>query len=660
MKKRIVCLFLAVLMVLGSVSLLASCGEEECTNHVDANHDGKCDTEGCTQTLPVKHEDKNEDGKCDGCGKTMETTEEEECEHEDEDYDGYCDICDEEVEIEICEHEDENEDGYCDLCDEEMNEGEEEEIISYPWESQSLIFQMTHNTNENQLPSACERYLAGEDDSVSEGIDNKVRDRNNLATYYTGVTVKYLYYDDTPEYKWGQCVNLIESTVTSGTTKEAPDMYCNFVYDLVGASLKNCFANLRGTSRGTGDLAGLNYFAFMDEEYINAYNESIKAAEEGTYGVEFDDEGYMYEYMHSLSLSNRKMYILASDYFTDMIRAFFIVPVSIALLQDVGANITGDRDGSGAFDIEDFYDQVEAGEWTYDLLAQYSEAIYSSSSSSSGGCSLFDDKVGFAISTNGLAASGFLYTSSVTIIERAFDDTTNDYTYSYPSDNNDLYSFCDAATALFSKSGVCVVGGKDDFESSWGDNNYEAIRNRFGGNHVLFGDIMLVGALEFPEYQELKDTGTGFGIVPVPVYREGDRYLTQIHNTGRPGAISAKTLKFVECTAFLNYQSTHSTEILDEYYNYKLQYDVAGGTEVYGTVEMLQYIRSNVRSAFDKCFEDSIAYYYSGEENTKKWHDMISEAKYQRTTMRGEYATIAESKDTYLDRLTEHYVQLDD
>ena len=116
MKKRIVCLFLTVLMVFSCVAVLASCGGDNtaCTNHVDANHDGKCDTEGCSQTLTVVHKDNNGDGKCDTCGATVEV---EECEHEDEDLDGYCDICDEEVEMDVCEHYDDNGDGWCDGMD---------------------------------------------------------------------------------------------------------------------------------------------------------------------------------------------------------------------------------------------------------------------------------------------------------------------------------------------------------------------------------------------------------------------------------------------------------------------------------------------------------------------------------------------------------------
>ena len=80
MKKRILCLSLAVLMLLTSVFTLASCMgnttttppvTNTCTNHVDADHDGKCDVQGCTGTVAVKHVDAKHDGKCDICGKTV-------------------------------------------------------------------------------------------------------------------------------------------------------------------------------------------------------------------------------------------------------------------------------------------------------------------------------------------------------------------------------------------------------------------------------------------------------------------------------------------------------------------------------------------------------------------------------------------------------------
>ena len=49
MKKRILCLFLAVFMIFGSLSVLTACGDDPaaCTKHVDADKDGICDNEGC-------------------------------------------------------------------------------------------------------------------------------------------------------------------------------------------------------------------------------------------------------------------------------------------------------------------------------------------------------------------------------------------------------------------------------------------------------------------------------------------------------------------------------------------------------------------------------------------------------------------------------------
>ena len=743
MKKRIACLLLAALMVLGSVMSMTAClgGDatgSTCTNHVDNNHDGKCDNEGCSASgikvehadvnhdgicditacgktgLTVNHEDANHDGKCDAaactannlpinhtdanndktcdiCGKAVghecaskdddcycdecgqpyhvsedgfcvncgesthtcvdkdnddfcdicdeEMVPSDECtEHYDDDVDGYCDNCGAQLAV---EHEcyDDDGNGYCDECNDKMNSGSGSVTVDYPWSKTTLIFQMTKNTHNDELPSACERYLAGEDSNASDDIDDMVIERNQLAQYYTKVDVTYRYYSNTAEYGWGKNIERIETTTKAGG-KDSPDMYCNFVYDMVGASLKSCFANLYSTSRGTGALNGLNYFEFTHEDYNEAD----------------DNRGYMYEYMTSLTLSKHKMYVLASDYFTDMIRAFFIIPVSVQLLEDFGEPITGDRNNDGKFTMDDFYAQVEAGEWTYNLLASYAAAVYKpAGDNSTGGCWLGDDRVGFAFSDGGLAASGLLYTTSVTIIHKDWDDDKNDWNYYYEPNNEDLYAFCDTTTQFFKKPGIAIVTGKNT--SQWGATQLLAIRTRFAENKVLFGDIMLVGALEFEQYQTMKENG-GFGIVPVPLYREnsGDKYLTQIHNVGRPGAIATTTTKFAECTAFLNYQSTHSTDILNEYYDYKLQYDVADGSK--GTVKMLQYIRTNVRTSFDKAMEDAMGVFFTGAYDIK-WLSIITKYDFQ-LDIRGDYAENYPTKAQQLKELTAYYAELPD
>ena len=546
MKKRILCLILALIMLVGMCAVFTSC-DDECTEHVDENNDKKCDKCGADAKGLHKHKDEDKDEKCDGCGKSMTG-----------------------------------------------GEGGEEEVVVYPWaddEPVQLIFQLTNNSNQKELPSGCSRYLAGGADDpqytpFDQDIDAMVLERNTKALEATNVAVRYQYYDDTLSYGRGECIEIMYSNAVSGAVGSIPDMYCNFTYDIVAASIKGAFSNLRSTLH---NYEGANYFSFLDEDY----NETV------------DNEGYMYDYMCSTTLNYDKMYLLASDYFTDMIRAFFIVPVNKTLLESVGMQVTGDKDGDGVFTIEDFYAEVKEKKWNYAKVADYSAAIYTPGAANTGSEHI-EDILGFAISAHGLAASGLLYSNDISIINKTYNTSTGKYDYSYPEESPQLVElFKNAKTLVESKGVFCVTGDGPD-EKKYGSKQNLVIRKRFCDSKILFGDIMLVGALEYDEYQRLKDSD-GFGVVPVPL--NSANYNTEIHNIGRSGAIAANTAKFAECTAFLDYQSTHSADILNEYYVYNLQYGVTKGYT--DTVEMLQYIRLNVGSGFDKIFEDALSFRFA-------------------------------------------------
>ena len=173
--------------------------------------------------------------------------------------------------------------------------------------------------------------------------------------------------------------------------------------------------------------------------------------------------------------------------------------------------------------------------------------------------------------------------------------------------------------------------------------------------------------------------GKGFGVVPVPLFRtehivtneDGttstvrDTYLTSIHNIGRIGAIAVKSTKFAQCSAFLNYQSLNSSKILDHYYNLTLRTDAAAAVE--GNAEMLDYIRENVRSSFDKAFEDAIARHQlsgNGSDsvnlNDNKWHNLILDYNYVMPdgAMQEKYDSLVGVKDTYLQQLAQSYANL--
>ena len=550
------------------------------------------------------------------------------------------------------------------------------DIPEYWYETTNLIFQISENSNNQELPSTCGRYLAGNLDGVEDVsmIDEWVSDRNNEALKNAKVTVEYQYLPDTALYNWGNNIDTIDAEVRSKKPGR-PDIYCNYIYDMVAVSLKGSFANLFSTTmyEDGHELEGINFFDFADNPDL----------------IDTGD-GYMLEYMRSLTLSKNKVYCLASDYFIDLVRAFAVVPVNIGLLETLQtegdyANGKGDfladrvetigPDGNVEknYTIEDFYQLVMDEEWNYETLAKFSDAIFKEWEDGNDSQDL-RDTVGFALSTGSdLSAYGMLYTSTVAIIEREYDNNKGDYNYYYPhtakqvdphgkvsfmSDgtHEDLLAFCDNISELFSSNGVITVGRNDKY--NYGDTELTAIRTRFASGNILFGGVVCLGSLEYDEYKAMNSKGgSKYGIVPVPLYRtnyvdyrtgevEVDQYLTHILSIGKIGAISYTTEKFAQCTAYLDYQSTHSTDILNEYYGYKLQYDVVG-IDVKGNVEMLKYIRYNVRSTFDMTFENAIASYYlptDANAVNEEWINIIKNADYQIYDMISYYDRLASKK----------------
>ena len=592
MKNKIFCLLLAMVMVLG---ILASCAPPT--------------TPGGGNTCTNGHTNANNDTVCDVCGATVTPT------------------------PAACTHTDANYDEKCDLCEEDMLVG------SFPWNRTNIKFALNMNSNKAELSSGSRRYLAGEVNDSALIVQN-VQNRNLEAMTYTKTSVEYVYWsepdnyedkdvdmtngDDNANHSWGASDDYIRTYLTA---KGHPDMYSTYLYDLMGASIERCFANLK---TGHAD----NYFRFADNEYSEDYAKE--------YG---DSHGYMMEFMESLTLSASKMYILASDYFIDAVRAFQIVPVNVALFNRMGNAYAqendgvlpedgpfADRTGDGKLDINDFVELIWDREWTYDAIMAYSEAVYENQDATLGESA--GDVLGFVIEqTSGASASGLLYTSSITIIDKWLDNgnwqymypgvaknpsVDGEYVYDTSADNYDsaeaFFTFEQKLTSLFRTEGVFSSDDaiKKVYYKSDKDTDLLCITYKFAASDesLLFGGFIKTGNLderregENNDFQDMRNRDHGgFAIAPGPLYaglgeteyhsdtdmsqftfvdNEGDSndyykdanenvvsyrdYQTMIHNVGRLGAISRITKNFSQCSAFLDYQSTHSTDILDDYY----------------------------------------------------------------------------------------------
>ncbi|MBQ7387651.1 MAG: hypothetical protein IJW03_05755 [Clostridia bacterium] len=515
--------------------------------------------------------------------------------------------------------------------------------IPLNWDTTELLFQMNMSSNGKELSSGVKRYYAGEDNK-GEKIDELISDRNDKAYADAKVTVKYSYLEDNnADYVWGKNADRIFTQASSGG-QNTPDMFCNFAYDMTCAAIKGAFANLYSTSYDSnGNDKGENYFRFTEADY----NPTITDFFDSKAG-----EGYFKAYMDSLSLSNGKAYCLASDYCTDLVRSFLVIPVNVSLLGEVkvdGTNVV-DILGDGKYDTYDFYTMVWNNEWTYDKIAAISGNVYQNNykdNDTAGATTNIGDRIGFAAGVgSGLTASGLLYTTDVKIIDKG--------TLSYPANNQTLNDVAAALNKLFSENksnGVCTVSVEQAKALGYNGTHAEldAIRDQFtdkNKNNILFGGIVTVGSLEDSDYQGMKANG-GFGIVPVPLYKTGIEYKTLVHNLARIVGISVVTGEFEMCTAFLNEVSTNSSNVLEQYYTKNLAAVVGGGTAGENNVQMLTYIRNHVNDCFDKTYEDMVSFYKS-DTATATWHNTLMAANYQMGDFSTVYGTMASSKTTTL------------
>ncbi len=539
------------------------------------------------------------------------------------------------------------------------------------WRKTPIVYELTEAADGNSFPSGCRRYYAGDvKGGTTEQIDIMIGKRNDAAQVEANVTINYEYVPNTTANDHSMYGQTIFNESTAYDPGTSVDIYCNFAYDLTCATLKNCFANLKANTDLVSTTYGLgkNFFTFNEEgyEYIG------KSYFDSSVG-----KGYFYQYMLSLTLSDDKVYCLGSDYCTDLVRAFHVIPVNIALMNQLASNMiptaTGyDENGNEVqitkqedeTNIEHFYRIVWGNAWTFDILSQYSRAVFGDTGAGGGddgsgkaGADL-TDTLGFAISTNGIPSTGILYTSTVEILDKkllspaereaALADpslapyVSGNYLITYPETNPDFVAYATKLQEVFkngSQAGIAVVNGSDRFK----------LQSRFCSGEILFGNIINLGSLEESEYQDMRK-GEGFGIVPVPVYKLGDEYQTFVHNNSRIIAIARMTDRYEQCAAYLDYQSTHSSEILDTYYNEQLAQSVSN-TSGDDNERMLVYIRNHVRNVFDKTYEDVMGD-FNKEDDTNatknRWHEILAAANFQVIGMEGEYSSRLDAKSSNL------------
>ena len=167
---------------------------------------------------------------------------------------------------------------------------------------------------------------------------------------------------------------------------------------------------------------------------------------------------------------------------------------------------------------------------------------------------------------------------------------------------------------MFSSDGVSLSDNAD-LQTQMND-----ILNAFASGTLLFGGCAMMGVVEAETYQEMEQQ---FGLVPIPKLREDLEYNTLIHNVGKCGAISLSTTKPRQISAFIQYCSENSGDVVNEYYNYAMKYKYTSDA---GTAEMLDLIYENIVSIREKALDDLLSASNS-DAKTYAWHYMLMGAE---------------------------------
>ncbi len=471
--------------------------------------------------------------------------------------------------------------------------------------------------SDAEKTSKNDKYVVGPDE-ITPGetplIEQMVYERNKAAFDLLQVNVEeYIYWD----YDWSKQAEQIK-TVVQGNASNAPDLFVNMISDLNMATLNGVFKDVRSIP--------------------NAY-------------FDFEANGWMTDYMNSLSLTGDRSYVLAGDYFLDVLRAMGVIPVNITMMDEnavkLASAIIGEDDALGAGEelSARFFDYVEQGKWTWTTLQKLCEAIWVDENGD--GQDSITDVLGIVTDNfGGLAHEMYIFSASGDDLfdVRPIEDETSKYNNKdwiyYSQDSTALGKIFDAVAAVHTGKGSMITTG--NFQANTAEKPGAAYhRMKFAEGTMLTAGTVVLGALEDESFQQMTDI---FTVVPLPKISEDKQYNTVIHTIGDAGAINVNTnpRKARVLSAFLQYNCEHSAEIRREFLEIVMKYK----TTVYnqGTDRMLDIIYDSVITGRDKMIEDCI-----GGNNRFAIIMRSGNCEVTSSDLASQYQAIITSKQTALD-----------
>jgi hypothetical protein len=375
-------------------------------------------------------------------------------------------------------------------------------------------------------------FMKGPDNYTTDAVQNAVYDRNLTVKEKLGLDVQYIptQYSGAADYT----LTVIENFVLADL-EDSPDIISTMSYGMVRAGIR-----------------GILYNA-LTQDYTNYFD--------------FTHENWYSDFMYDNTLDASKIFMLAGDYFIDVLRYSYGMLVNMDMYDEVFAKEGG---------VEALFELVQSGDWTYDEMMRCSALAYVDE----GTIGVEDDADTFGIVHNGwwFARTAFS-TSGLTLFDR-----TDDNKIKYTEDITDVHTFVDK---------LINVSAQSSFRLNWTGNSqaYDST--------LAFVDGKALFALDSPvlnlEGTQLQNMDEKVCVIPYPKYNKDIEYAALVSDNANVGGIPYNSDKFTEASAFLQMSTELSNggkgTLIYEYYDVTLKYKLSATP---AQVAMLEFIRNGV------------------------------------------------------------------
>ena len=522
--------------------------------------------------------------------------------------------------------------------DTETEEATTAEVTTDKWEAiarkvqvivekdRKLKIELSNHTTAEKS-SKNDIYLKGPDavvDGVTPQIQTMVYERNKAAHELLGTSAEYSYLDA----GFDSLAEQID-TMVKGKDPDAPDLFVNMIYELNREVLNSGFKDIMS----------------IPDSYFD-----------------FNADGWLKAWMENLSFSGDRAYILGSDYFLDVFRAIPVLPFNVTLMDANSERLapailgTDETLGAGEELSAYFFDLVDKGGWTWDVLGKICAAIWLDNDGDN--ADSITDRLGIIadeFGEGGQCACSFIYSCGEELTEvYRIEDPTSEYNnlqwVKYADTSAGLNRIFDAVKSVIEGAGTLSTNYTHAGNSPE-EPGIAYHQTKFAAGELLFAGAQLLGALEDEVFQQMTDL---YSVVPCPKTDASKSYNSIVYSTGDVGAINvnANPRRARALTAYLQYCTENSPAIREQFLQIVMKYKVT--TYNQGTDRMLNIIYKSILYGRDKTVDD-----VAGSSNNR-WHGYMRKQHFQAGSdyIATQYASCISSKQSALDRIMKKWYTL--